>query len=158
MTRSAPTHRCSWLRTTLRVIAVFVGISACALPRLVHGQSGQPLHATTSGSVSGECRPVQNYAWGGFGTQLTGGHVAGEGVGRKESISYIGLQPYMLFGQTLAFGDARLTRGNEGELAWSFGGGLRHYISQWDAIVGGNSYLDRDQLSGANCGRPVPRF
>lgn len=32
----------------------------------------------------------------------------------------------------------------------AFGGGYRHYISDWDVVVGANSYFDADQLTSAH--------
>ncbi len=85
----------------------------------------------------------------GFGVSFRGGHMAGESVGRQESISHINLMPYFNIEDGLLFGDSRLVRANKGGLAWSFGGGYRHYITDWDVVIGGNGYFDRDQLTGA---------
>ena len=38
---------------------------------------------------------------------------------------------------------------NRGELAWSFGGGYRHYFPDLDVVGGVNSYFNADQLTGA---------
>ncbi|MCA9009110.1 MAG: inverse autotransporter beta domain-containing protein [Planctomycetaceae bacterium] len=100
---------------------------------------------TPSGSVS----EVQDYNRSGFGVQFRGGHTAGDTVGRTQSISHINLTPYFNVDDGLLFGDSRLVMANRGELAWAFGGGYRHYISAWDVVVGGNSYFDADQLTGA---------
>ena len=85
----------------------------------------------------------------GFGVQVRGGHTAGDTVGRVDSITHLGLMPHFNFGNSLIFGDSRLFRGNEGGMGWSFGSGYRYYVEDWDVVVGGNGYFDRDDLSGA---------
>ena len=85
----------------------------------------------------------------GFGVQVRGGHTAGDTVGRVDSITHLGLMPHFNFGNNLIFGDSRLFRGNEGGMGWSFGSGYRYYVEDWDVVVGGNGYFDRDDLSGA---------
>ena len=97
---------------------------------------------------TGAASEVQDYNRDGFGMQFRGGHYAGGTVGREQSISYINLTPYFNVDDGLLFGDSQLVLANRGELAWSFGGGYRHYISPLDAVVGGNAYFNRDQLSG----------
>ena len=86
----------------------------------------------------------------GLGFSARAGHEAGGTVGRNESVSLFGLSPYVNIGNGLLFGDSRLTYANNGGLAWSFGGGYRHYITAWDAVVGGYGYVDRDQITGAS--------
>jgi hypothetical protein len=85
----------------------------------------------------------------GFGVQVRGGHTAGDTVGRVDSITHLGLMPHFSFGNSLVFGDSRLFRGNEGGMGWSFGSGYRYYVEDWDVVIGGNGYFDRDDLSGA---------
>jgi len=98
----------------------------------------------------GSATEVQDYNRDGFGVQLRAGHTAGGTVGRTESISHINLTPYFNVGDGLLFSDSRLVMANQGDLAWAFGGGYRHYISAWDVVVGGNGYFDADQLTGAH--------
>ncbi|MEQ9410860.1 MAG: inverse autotransporter beta domain-containing protein [Fuerstiella sp.] len=86
----------------------------------------------------------------GLGFAARAGHVAGGTVGRDESASLFNLSPYVNVGNGLLFGDARLTYANEGGLAWSFGGGYRHYVTAWDAVLGGYAYADRDSITGAH--------
>lgn len=86
----------------------------------------------------------------GFGVSFRGGHMAGDTVGRADSITHIGLMPYINIEDGMFFGDSRLLRGNDGGLVWSFGSGYRHYIADWDVVLGGNGYFDRDQLTGAH--------
>ena len=131
------------LSTTLRVIAFVVGFMACIVPQLVHGQGmGLPFQAS-SGSVQG----VSNSPRRGFGAQFTGGHMAGDTVGRSDSVTYIGLMPYMRSNNTMFFGDGRLARGNRGGVAWNFGGGVRQYLPATDQVFGLNAYADFDEMN-----------
>ena len=101
-----------------------------------------------SGSAGGE---IVESNRDGIGFSARGGHSAGDTVGRNQSVTFIGFTPYASIGDNgLLFGDARLSYGNEGELAWSYGGGYRHYIQSWDTVVGGYGYFDRDRLTGAD--------
>lgn len=94
-----------------------------------------------SGAATGSVMDINR---SGLGFQVRGGHVAGGTVGRQQSASHLSMAPYVSFGDGLLFGDTRLTYGNEGGLAWSFGGGYRQYIPAWDAVIGANIYADRD--------------
>ena len=106
-----------------------------------------PIASAPSGSASGVVVDSNRH---GLGFSVRGGHVAGGTVGLKESATMFGLSPYVNIGNGLLFGDSRLTYANQGGLAWSFGGGYRQYIPAWDAVLGGNGYFDRDQITGAN--------
>ncbi len=120
--------------------------------RGVLSQEGASLFGRTpfSGGSSGSASEVMDSNRNGFGLSFRGGHVAGDTVGLDDSVTHINLSPYINIEDGLLFGDSRLLRANEGGLAWSFGGGYRHYISDWDVVIGGNGYLDRDQLTGAH--------
>lgn len=85
----------------------------------------------------------------GLGAAIRAGHSAGDTVGRYDSLSHISIAPYISSGNQLLFGDTRLGRANEGNLVWSFGSGYRLFLEDWDVVLGGNGYFDRDHLSGA---------
>jgi hypothetical protein len=134
--------------SSLAAMAAFVAVNTPAsssaqtfIPQDYANQVGP------SGSVSGD---VLNFNGRGAGVLLRGGHVAGQTVGRQESISHIGAMPYATFGNSLIFGDGRFVRTNDNGLAWSFGTGFRHYFSDVDAVFGLNGYFDRDQHTGAH--------
>ncbi len=134
--------------SSLAAMAAFVAVNTPAsssaqtfIPQDYANQLGP------SGSVSGD---VLNFNGRGAGVLLRGGHVAGQTVGRQESISHIGAMPYATFGNSLVFGDGRFVRTNDNGLAWSFGTGFRHYFSDIDAVFGLNGYFDRDQHTGAH--------
>ena len=100
-----------------------------------------------SGAATGSVIDINR---SGLGFQVRGGHAAGGTVGRQESASHLSMSPYVNFGDGLLFGDTRLTYGNEGGLAWSFGGGYRQYVPAWDAVIGANIYADRDSRTDAH--------
>lgn len=130
---------------TLRKVVLSVVVIATATETIA--QEPFPGFAVPSGSVSGN---TVDFNGRGAGIQWRGGHVAGDTVGRQDSVSFIGAMPYTTFGNGLAFGDARLSRVNEGGLAWSFGSGFRYYFSDVDAVFGLSGYFDRDQHTGAH--------
>ena len=86
----------------------------------------------------------------GLGVSVRGGHVAGDTVGRDDSASLFNLSPYINIGNGMLFGDARVVYGNDGGLAYNFGGGYRHYVAAWDAVAGANIFADRDSISGTH--------
>jgi hypothetical protein len=132
-----------WLKNLFRTAA---SLSIAASLSSVYAQDGGLMsEAPPSGSAS----QFFGFNRSGFGASVRGGHTAGDTVGRTDSITHLGFMPYFNAGNGLLFGDSRLFRGNEGGLGWSFGSGYRYYIENWDVVVGGNGYYDRDDLSGA---------
>lgn len=99
---------------------------------------------------AGPGAPTVDVNRNGIGFSARAGHVAGDTVGRIDSVSLFHLSPYVNIGNGLLFGDARLNYGNEGGLAYTFGGGYRQYIPAWDAVIGANIFSDRDDLTGAH--------
>ncbi len=144
------------LRRFLRKTAKHAGIwlsALCLASGSANAQEGDysygrtPMGTAPSGSASGV---VVDSNRQGMGVSIRGGHVAGGTVGLDQSASMFGLSPYVNIGNGMLFGDSRLTYANDGGLAWSFGGGYRQYIPAWDAVLGGNGYFDRDQITGAH--------
>ena len=131
-----------WLKKLSRAAAL-VALAVSSRPAFSQDDA-----LTFGRTPTGAASEVQDYNRDGFGMQFRGGHYAGGTVGRAQSISHINLTPYFNIDDGLLFGDSRLVMANRGELAWSFGGGYRHYVSALDVVVGGNGYFDRDQLSG----------
>ncbi|MDA1229910.1 MAG: inverse autotransporter beta domain-containing protein, partial [Planctomycetota bacterium] len=131
-----------WLKKLSRAAAL-VGLLASSGTAL--SQDGDYTFGRAPGGSASE---TIDYNRDGFGVQFRGGHTAGKTVGRQQSISHINLAPYFNFDDELFFGDTRLVLANRGELAWSFGGGYRHYFSDQDVVAGVNGYFDADQLSG----------
>lgn len=133
-----------WLKKLSRAAAL---LSLVAVTQTAYSQDGAfSFGRTPTGSAS----EVVDSNTDGLGVSFRGGHMAGSTVGRQESITHINLMPYVSINDGMLFGDSRLLRANKGDLAWSFGGGYRHYIQDWDVVVGGNGYYDHDGLTGAN--------
>lgn len=132
-----------WLQKLSRAAAL-VGLLAGSGKAL--SQDGEySFGRTPSGSASETIDSNRN----GFGVSARAGHSAGDTVGRQQSISLLNLSPYFNIENELLFGDAQLGMANRGELAWSFGGGYRHYFPDLDVVGGVNSYFNADQLTGA---------
>ena len=111
-----------WLKKLTRAAAL---MSLALGPVSAYSQDG----ALYSGAQpSGGASESTGLNRDGYGLQFRGGHVAGDTVGRNDSISFIGLSPYFSAGNSLIFGDTRLGRANEGGLVWSFGSGYRYYV------------------------------
>jgi hypothetical protein len=133
-----------WLKKLSRAAAL---LSLMAGTQTAYSQDG----AFTFGRTpTGSASEVVDSNRDGLGVQFRGGHMAGSTVGRQESITHINLMPYVSINDGMLFGDSRLLRANKGDLAWSFGGGYRHYIQDWDVVIGGNGYYDHDGLTGAD--------
>ena len=133
-----------WLKKLTRAAAL---ISLAMSTQAAYSQdSAFSFGRTPSGSAS----EVIDSNRDGFGVSFRGGHIAGDTVGRQESITHMNLMPYINIEDGLFFGDSRLVYANQGNLAWTFGGGYRQYIPDWDVVLGGNGYFDHDELTGAN--------
>ena len=133
---------------------VMVVVTACfVICGTTHAQEDSYTFGRTSvgtapsGSAGGTMVDINR---NGMGFSARMGHEAGHTVGREDSASLFQLSPFMNIGNGFAFGDSRLTYTNEGGLAWSFGGGYRHYVTAWDAVIGGYGYADRDETTGAH--------
>ena len=148
----------SWLKklTRLTTASALIMLSQTTFSSSVAAQEGPATYGRTpfGGAGSGAASGVIDSNQRGFGVSFRGGHVAGGTVGRNDSVSHISLTPYIsIIENGLLFGDSRLIMNNNTDLAWSFGGGYRHYIPEWDVVVGGNSYYDQDRLTGAHLGQ-----
>ena len=129
-----------WLKKLTRAAALMS--LALGTVSAVAQDAGFPAGAQPTGVVTGTNRS-------GMGAAFRAGHSAGDTVGRYDSLSHIQVAPFISDGNQILFGDTRLGRANEGGLVWSFGSGYRYYIEDWDVVIGGNGYYDRDHLSGA---------
>jgi hypothetical protein len=133
-----------WLKKLSRAAAL---LSLMAGSQTAYSQDGG---FTFGRTPTGSASEVVDSNTNGLGVTFRGGHMAGSTVGREESITHINLMPYVSINDGMLFGDSRLLRANKGDLGWSFGGGYRHYIQDWDVVVGGNGYYDHDGLTGAD--------
>ncbi|MCA9075580.1 MAG: inverse autotransporter beta domain-containing protein [Planctomycetaceae bacterium] len=112
----------------------------------VTGVGGEYMSHSPDGGGAG---PEFEIPGGGYGFLSRIGHIAGETVGRDDSITHVGLAPYVFHEETMLFGDLRLFRTNEGRTGGSAGMGLRHYLTEQDAILGIAGYYDSDDSRGA---------
>jgi hypothetical protein len=160
------------VRTARQMISavVMTAVLACAAPRATAAEHGSPyigdpvlspskpsapskpappgaptLRVPGHGPNSADLDPYFQVPGGGQGIEASIGHVAGETVGREESLTHINLQPYVFVEQNMLFSDLRMYRLNEGGQGFNIGLGLRRYFEQHDAIFGAVAYYDIDK-------------
>lgn len=81
----------------------------------------------------------------GYGFWARIGHIAGQTIGREESITHVELSPYIFTpNDGVIFGSARFFRTNRGDLGGNGGVGFRHYFENYDRIFGFVAWYDRD--------------
>ncbi|MBX3436588.1 MAG: inverse autotransporter beta domain-containing protein [Planctomycetaceae bacterium] len=93
--------------------------------------------------------PPHEIPGGGVGFLTRIGHIAGETIGRDDSITHVGLAPYVFVEESMFFGDLRMYRTNEGRTGGNAGMGWRHYLTNQDSIFGVAGYYDNDDSRGA---------
>ena len=125
-------------------------VALCLLTQISHAKDFSFGRNPFSGGPSGAASEVVDVNAQGLGVGFRAGHVAGNTVGRDESATNVGLTPYVNIGDGLFFGDSRMTYANNGGLAWTLGTGVRHYVTAWDAVIGGYGYYDWDDITGAD--------
>ena len=105
------------------------------------------LDGSNSGSVDGltTTRLVNSAA---YGINARGGHITGPAVGRRESITYFELSPFITVDNHFVSGDFRLLRTNTGNLGGSFGAIFRHFSEERNVIFGANAFYDIDNTRG----------
>ncbi len=144
-------------RHTLRAAVLLVLVLSTTVsqaqqtPEMVFEPSpgSTPAQASASASgfpqshISGPPSP-EDAGVGGFGLLGRVGHIAGETVERKQSITYFDLSPYMFVEDTYLFGDGRLFLTNQGHMGGSAGLGIRQYFPQNDFILGASGWYDKD--------------
>lgn len=86
---------------------------------------------------------------GGMGFKGRIGHEAGETVGRRQSISYFDLSPYIFQDNDVFFGEGRLALGNNGQVGGTAGGGFRRFFPGINSIGGFSAWWDGDDTRGA---------
>jgi hypothetical protein len=160
------------VRTARQMIsaAIMTAVLACAAPRAMAAEHGSPyigdpvlsppkppagskppapgaptLRVPGHDANSADLDPYFQVPGGGHGIEGSIGHIAGETLGRDESLTHINLQPYMFVEQNMLFSDLRMYRLNEGGQGFNVGLGLRRYLEQQDAIIGAVAYYDIDK-------------
>lgn len=81
---------------------------------------------------------------GGMGVLSRFGHIAGPNYERTTSLTYLDLSPYTFVENTYFFADLRGFYTNEDQIGGSTGGGIRHYFSRFDTVLGGSFWYDMD--------------
>lgn len=81
----------------------------------------------------------------GFRTRV--GYIAGETVGRLESLTHFEFMPYVRTENGLMFGDARVFT-SDGEVGTNLGLGYRTVVPELNRAFGGILWYDTDSLSG----------
>jgi hypothetical protein len=76
------------------------------------------------------------------------GHIAFPTFGRNHSLSHVELFPYVMADDEMLFGDFRLFIDNMGRLGGNGGLGFRHWVSAWEAALGGSAWYDADDTTG----------
>jgi Right handed beta helix region/Inverse autotransporter, beta-domain len=76
------------------------------------------------------------------------GHIAFPTFGRSESISNVELVPYMISGDSMVFGDARLFLDNQARFGSNGGLGFREWAPNLERLFGASLWYDFDQTSG----------
>jgi len=86
-----------------------------------------------------------------IGAIFRAGVLTGPAVGREDTLVPFEFMPYgFVFEESgMVFGDFRVFRSTKDGWGTNVGGGYRHYISDWDRIIGANFYYDYDNTSGA---------
>ncbi len=153
--RAAHTSLRNRLRHLPRV--VLFGVLAILLASAASAQQApqmmlQPGNAgDSSGSATGFPRShiqgdpaPEDVGVGGMGLLGRVGHVAGDTVGRTQSITYLDLAPYMFVEDTFLFTQGSLFITNQGKMGGSGGVGVRQYYSERDFVLGAAVFYDRD--------------
>ncbi len=161
MSQSGRRRRMRGVRPALRAVAavlvwglVLIAGAGALRAAGTHAAPAETLQVSGSDSYggipgTGGADPGNEVPGGGLGFLTRAGHIAGETVGRDESITHFGLAPYLFHEQTMLFGDLRMFRTNRGNTGGSAGLGLRHYFAEHDAIWGVAGYYDNDDSRGA---------
>ncbi len=83
-----------------------------------------------------------------LGALFRAGFVTGPGIGREDSFAPFEFMPYGFINDGLIFGDFRGFRSVQDGWGANVGTGYRHYVRQWDRILGANFFYDYDNTSG----------
>lgn len=85
---------------------------------------------------------------GGIGLGARVGHNTGNTVGRDQSITNFELMPYVMAGDQMVFGSFRFFRSDTSNLGGSTGLGYRHYVEDWNKVLGISGWYDLDDHRG----------
>jgi hypothetical protein len=97
-----------------------------------------------SGSVADPGSYSRDIGIGGTGSLARMGHIAGETVGRKQSITHFEVMPYAFVDNTMWYSDARFYTTNNGNIGGTGGVGVRQFLPNYNAIIGAGAFYDAD--------------
>src|SRR5690606_6324132 len=97
-----------------------------------------------SGSVADRGSYSRDIGIGGTGSLARMGHIIGETVGRKQSLTHFEAMPYAFLDNTMWFTDARFYATNNGHIGGSGGVGVRQFLPNYNAIIGAAAFYDAD--------------
>jgi hypothetical protein len=97
-----------------------------------------------SGSVADLGNYSRDIGIGGTGAMARMGHIAGETVGRKQSITHFEVMPYAFVDNTMWFTDGRFYTTNNGHIGGSGGVGMRQFLPNFNSIFGVSGWYDAD--------------
>ncbi|RLS57192.1 MAG: hypothetical protein DWH91_04850 [Planctomycetota bacterium] len=153
--QTAPTR----LRNCLRLTPMMglLGVLACVLASEVAAQQPAPMMLRSEGNgasgsatgfpeshIFGDAAP-EDLGVGGMGMLGRLGHVAGDTVGRSQSITYLDLAPYMFVEDTYFFSQGSLFITNQGKMGGTAGVGVRQYFADRDFVLGVAGFYDHDE-------------
>ncbi len=81
---------------------------------------------------------------GGTGALARMGHIAGQTVGRNQSITHFEVMPYAFVDNTMWYTDGRFYTTNNGSVGGSGGVGVRQFLPTYNSIIGAGVFYDGD--------------
>ncbi len=101
-----------------------------------------------SGSLADRGSYSRDIGIGGTGAFARMGHIAGETIGRKQSITHFEVMPYAFVDNTMWYTDGRMYATNNGHLGGSGGVGVRQFLPNYNSIIGAGVFYDADDTRG----------
>jgi hypothetical protein len=97
-----------------------------------------------SGSVADRGSYSRDIGIGGTGALARMGHIAGETVGRTQSITHFEVMPYAFVDNTMWYTDGRFYTTNNGHIGGTGGVGVRQFLPNYNSIIGVGAFYDAD--------------
>jgi hypothetical protein len=97
-----------------------------------------------SGSLSDPGNYSRDIGIGGTGALARMGHIAGDTVGRSQSITHFEVMPYAFVGNTMWYTDGRFYTTNNGTVGGTGGVGVRQFLPNYNSIIGVGGFYDAD--------------
>lgn len=97
-----------------------------------------------SGSVADRGSYSRDIGIGGTGSLARMGHIVGETIGRKQSITHFEVMPYAFVDNTMWYSDVRFYTTNNGHIGGTGGVGVRQFLPNFNSIIGAGAFYDAD--------------